>query len=82
MTNAQIKNRIKELRNIQKLEVENEFKNNNLWDECEDKIYKLKNNGKENDPHPTFDENGFETGYYLDNGNEVVYSGMTYESQY
>jgi len=48
MTAKQIENRIQELRNIQELEVKNNFKNNDLWDDCEDKIYFLKTYGQEN----------------------------------
>ncbi len=36
-----IENRIAELRATQRLEVENNFANGNLWDECDDKIYCL-----------------------------------------
>jgi hypothetical protein len=82
MTNSQIENRIKELRNIQKSEVENNFKNDNLWDECEDKIYFLKTYRQENEPKKTFDKFGNESGYILEDGTQVTYSGMTYGSQY
>ena len=45
-----IENRIAELRATQKQEVENNFANNNLWDECEDLIYMLIKYGQETMP--------------------------------
>jgi hypothetical protein len=49
-----IENRIAELRATQKQEVENNFLNNNLWDECEDLIYMLIKYGQET--MPVYDE--------------------------
>jgi hypothetical protein len=45
-----IENRIAELRATQRQEVENNFANNNLWDECEDLIYMLIKYGQETMP--------------------------------
>lgn len=45
-----IENRIAELRATQRQEVENNFANNNLWNECEDLIYMLIKYGQETMP--------------------------------
>jgi hypothetical protein len=49
-----IENRIAELRATQRQEVENNFANNDLWNECEDFIYMLIKYGQET--MPVYDE--------------------------
>lgn len=49
-----IENRIAELRATQRKEVENNFANNDLWNECEDLIYMLIKYGQET--MPAYDE--------------------------
>ena len=83
MTNpAAIKERIDQLRLIQQTEERNNFANDNLWNECEDKIYFLKQYGQENEPSPLYDENGYQIGIVLENGNFIEWEGMTFENSY
>ena len=49
-----LENRVAELRAIQRQEVENNFANGNLWDDCEDKIYCLFQYGQET--YPVYNE--------------------------
>ena len=68
-----LNNRIAELKNIQSREVKNNFKNGNLWNECEDKINNIMQYGQESEPKFITCQYGYEIGYVLENGEFVEY---------
>ena len=73
--------RISELKQIQKEEVENNFKNGDLWNECEDKIDCIIKYGQEDFPERILDKNGINTGLKLKCGTEIVFLGMDFYNQ-
>ena len=81
MTKATFK-RISELLLIQQNEVTNNFPNGDLWNECEDKIYRLQKYGTENLPEPIYNNEGIEIGAKYDSGIELYWTGMTFENSY
>lgn len=82
MTAQEIKSRIEELKDLMNEEVNNNFANGELWNNCYDAIYRLETIGQENAPEEMVDENGYIIGYRLENGTEVIYEGMTLENSY
>lgn len=81
-TQVNIKERIAELKDLQNEEVNNNFANGELWNNCQDAIYNLENHGQENTPEEIKDNDGLAIGYKLENGTEVYFEGMTFENQY
>jgi hypothetical protein len=71
--------KVSTLQEQQKEEHANGFQNGELWNDLQDKIYCLQTYGQENQPKE-FKENGFVSGYELNNGDKVYYSGMTFET--
>jgi len=67
---------IKNLMEIQAEEVRNNFKNNNLWNECESMISCIKMHGQTNWPEKIYDEAGYEVGYKLNTGEVIEYGCM------
>jgi hypothetical protein len=62
-----LENRVAELRAIQRYEVENNFPNGFLWDECHNKIENLKMYGQEEQPvyvEPDNDEDYYRRSQY------------------
>lgn len=74
--------RIAELVAIMQSEVENNFANGDLWNDCHDKIWNIHTHGQENKPSDIIDENGYIVGYRLENGQETYFEGMTFENSY
>ena len=76
-----LSNRIAELKNIQQHELENNFKNDDLWNECEDAIYRINKHGQEEKLISLFDDEGNEAGYELNDNSKVYFSGVNFENQ-
>ena len=77
-----ISTRIEELKNIMAEEVNNNFANGELWNNCHDAICNLESFGQENTPEELKDNDGLILGYKLENGTEVYFEGMTFENSY
>ena len=73
---------IKNLLEIQAIEVQNNFANGDLWNQCEDMINNIKRYGQTNDPQKIYDENGYEVGYQLNNGLIYTYGDAEYSLNY
>lgn len=78
----QVTKRISELLKIQDFELSNNFPNGDLWNECDDKIYRLQKYFTENKPINIIDENGYVIGEKYDSGIEIYFTGMTFENSY
>ena len=86
-----IVNRIKELENFcnqitekvqimtDKEEISNIY---DVWESARNIIDNLQVYKQESNPIKMYDENENVIGYILENGDEVYYSGMTFENQY
>jgi len=77
MTNLEINSRIQALRNVQAEEVRNNFLNGDLWNDCEDIIWRLENYGQEKEPTVIYNDEGYDIGYRLEDGTEVYEEGMS-----
>ena len=77
-----IQNRISELRELQRIEMENNFPNGDLWNELDDKIWRLFIYGQEEELEDILNEEGWVVGKRYKNGNEIWYEGMTFENSY
>lgn len=77
-----IQNRISELRELQRVEMENNFPNGDLWNELDDKIWRLFIYGQEEELEDILNEEGCVVGKRYKNGNEIWNEGMTFENQY
>ena len=64
----------------QKIEADNNFPNGDLWNNLEDKITCFRLHRQENEPKKMFNKDGWETGYELNDGTKIYYSGMTHEN--
>jgi hypothetical protein len=69
---------IKNLLEIQAIEVQNNFANGDLWNNCEDMINNIKMYGQTNDPQKIYDQNGYEIGFQLNNGLFYSYGNAEY----
>ena len=69
--------RISELISIQESEVENNFKNGDLWNDCQALIDNIEAYGQEEDPKPIINNSGIEVGYILKDGTEFIFRGMS-----
>jgi len=79
--NETLNSRIAELRCIQEQEIQNNFANGDLWNNCEDAIWCLSRFGQENFPKSTYNENGVKNGYELNDGRQVHF-GWSIEVTY
>jgi hypothetical protein len=79
--NETLNSRIAELRCIQEQEIQNNFANGDLWNNCEDAIWCLGRFGQENFPKSTYNENGVKNGYELNDGRQVHF-GWSIEVTY
>jgi hypothetical protein len=65
------------LKVTQDKEANDNFPNGDLWNDLEAKINNLEAYGQPNDPEIMYDQDGYRTGYKLNNGNEIHESGMS-----
>ena len=77
-----IQNRISELRELQRIEMENNFPNGDLWNELDDRIWRLFIYGQEEELEDILNEEGWVVGKRYKNGNEIWNEGMTFENSY
>jgi hypothetical protein len=77
-----IQSRISELIALQKYEVDNDFPNGDMWNELDDKIWRLENYGQENPLEDILNEDGWVIGQRYEDGREIYHQGMTFENSY